>query len=1074
MRISPLQSALLALAFARRATRIPRLELQRFLWEPEDEKALRHRLSQLVYQANQTADARIFEAAGEHICVHRDAVSCDVDDYSAAVRSGELENAWNMLERGFLSACNYRRTSTFVDWIEEQRIVKRSLLRRAALSTWEEAEAAQEWPRARRSAEVLLHLDPREETILRRVMRARVLAGQVREAEAVYRAFAERIDPSGGQWTPERATKTLLRNVQDMRQDSAADSPSAAGRPPIPPLVGRRAELTELTRSLFERRPNGGWRTITVRGEAGVGKTRLVQEAIGSARFRGCRIMEASASQLERNISLSPLLDPLSDQWVLPFSRTLAEPWRSSLLALVPELQQGSKLRSSPPPPRAGELSRPTCDAFLRLFTAIAESQKTILSVDSFQWMDDASIAVLQFLRRRWRRGELTLLVTYCEEELRPGSSVARFIREEEVRASATSIHLTALDKTAAVKLAKSVAPASSRKSRLAVIAKVAGGNPRFVIDLATGPDRNGQPRASSADIPAPASVRRLVTRRLESLSDDTRKVVAGLAVVGNGTSLDRLRVITDSTRAECLDALDTLHRLHLVDWTPQGIRFRHEIFGRAVYHQVHPSRRSVLHARTAKLLRRAPGGPALLEAARHYRLAGDLRHASLCAHDAIRRTHGRDVPGYLRLLEEAYELSQGSRRALIAARLARVCHDLRRLKSVLRFGAEALEGATGMSPSASVGVRLAMADARHLLGMDDTEESLAELRALEERARDAADDVRLARVLDARVQLLDRGGLRDAVVEELGRIRGMELPVHRAARCRILATLSMQAAHGDCEAGLRSGRRAVELARDDDLRAEAVLAGQRRTRALTDCGLLATEQGRETMRATRDLAEATGLRGCHAFILLDLAEWHTMANDHGTAARVLSEVRDLTGEMDCPHVRTLEQLARGNLAVARGDMEEGRKVLKAIQDVWTTGSEPNPAPVPGEFVGALAALEGTLLMELGKIQRVNQIAERHPLPRSLGEASLGAILFHSRLRSRTGDLAGARELLVSSLEANKPRRPLVWLRVSLELVRLARRTGDPQTELAERVRRRALELGLTGLAHEFGPFCAQ
>lgn len=1070
MRISPLQSALLALAFAKEVTRIPRPALQRFLWESEDEKALRHRLSQLVYQANQTADQKIFEAAGEHIRVNRDAVDCDVDDYSTAVRSGDFEKAWNMLERGFLSACNYRRTSAFVDWIEEQRIVKRSLLRRAALSAWEEAEAAQEWSLARRSAEVLLHLDPREETILRRVMRARVLAGQVREAEAVYRTFAERVDPSGGQWTPERATTTLLRNVQDLLHDPIADSRAAADRSPLPPLVGRRAELTELTRSLFEPRPNAGWRTIAVRGEAGVGKTRLVREAISSARFRGYRVMEASAVQLERKILLSPLLDPLSDPWVLPFSRTLDEPWRSSMLALVPELQQGLKPLYDPSPPRGGELSRHTCDAFLRLFTRIAESQKTILSVDGFQWMDESSIAVLQFLRRRWHRGEMTLLVTFCEEELRLGASVARFIREEELRRSTTSIHLTALDDMAAVKLARSVAPENSHHA-LAVIARAAGGNPRFVIDLAT---TNGAPPGrSSSDMAVPPSVRRLVTRRLELLDDDARKVVCGLAVVGNGASLDRLRVIADSTRTECLDALDTLHRLRLVDWAPEGIAFRHEIFRHAVYQQIHPSRRSVLHARTARLLYRASGDSALIEAARHYRLAGESRHASICAHEAVKGAYSRDVPSRLRLLEEAHELSRGPRRALIAAGLARACHDLRRLKAVLRFGAEARDGTSRLSPSEAVEVRLAVADARHLLGMDDAEESLTELAKLEECARAGADDVRLARVLDGRVQLLDREGLRDAVVEELGRIRGMELPANRAARCRILATLAIQAEYGDVDAALDSARRAVRLARTADLNDEGVLSGQRLVRTLVTSGLLTTGQERETVRITRDLADASGLHGCHAFILLDLAEWHTVANEHEIAARILSEARDMTREMDCPHIRTIEHLARGNLAVGTGDMKEGRRVLKAIQDIGTAGSDSNPALVPGKFVDALAALEGTLLMELGKIQRVNQIAERHPLPESLGEASLGAMLFHSRLRSRTGDLAGARALLVRGLEANESWRPLLWLRLSLELVRLARRNGDPQTELAQRARSRAEELGLTGLAHEFLPFCA-
>ena len=1072
VRASPLQTTLLALAFGKEVSRIPRQSLQRLLWEDDDDKVLRHRLSQLIYQTNRTAGVRIFEPDGEHICVHRGAISCDVDDYSAMVRAGDFDKAWSILERGFLAACKQGRTSAFADWIEEQRIVKRSLLRRAALVVWEKAEAAHEWLQAKRSAEVLLRLDPREETILRRVMRARAFAGQIREAEAVYRAFAERIDPSG-EWNPEPATTQLLKNVKEMSKDSVSGSPAAINGSLVPPLVGRGAELTLLTRSLFQHKPGVGWRTIAVRGEAGVGKTRLVQEAISGARFRGYRVMEASAAQLERKISLSPLLDLLSDPWVLPFSRTLDEPWRSSMLALVPELQQGSKLLSNPSPPRAGELSRHTCDAFLRLFTMIAESQKTILSVDGFQWMDESSIAVLQFLRRRWCRGELTLLVTFCEEELRLGTSVARFIREEELRPSTTSIRLAALDDMAAVKLARSVAPENSHHSRLAVIARAAGGNPKFVIDLATSSHIDAQPDKSFGDIPIPPSVRRLVTRRLELLNDDARKIVCGLAVVGSGASLDRLRVIADSTRAECLDALDTLHRLRLVDWAPQGIGFRHEIFRHAVYHQIHPSRRSVLHARTARLLYRASGDSALLEAARHYRLAGECRHASVCAHEAVKGAHSRDVPSRLRVLEEAHELSQGPRRALIAARLARACYDLRRLESALRFGAEALEGKTGLSPSEAIGVRLAVADSRHLLGMDDTGESLAKLQQLEEQARTAADDMRLAQVLDTRVELLDREGLRDAVMEELARVRAMQLPGQHAARCRILATLAIQAGHGDADAGHQSGRRALKLATASDLRDEAVFAGQRLTRTLITRGLLATGQGRETVRTTLDLADATGLHGCHAFILLDLAAWHTVANEHEIAAKTLSEARDMTREMDCPHIRALEHLARGNLAVGRGDMEERRKVLKAMQDIGTAGSDPNPTLVPGKFVDALAALEGTLLMELGKIQRVNQIAERHPPPQSLGEASLGAMLFHSRLRSRTGDLAGARELLVSGLEANESRRPLVWLRLSLELVRLNRRTGDPQAGLAQRARERARELGLTGLAHEFLPFCA-
>ena len=199
VRISPLQTALLAIAFGDSTTRFPRPAVQRLLWGSHDDKVLRHRLSQLIYQTNRTVAEKLFEPDGEHIRFHRQIVACDADEYSRLLGSGELERACDMLESGYLAACHRKRTAALADWIEEQRIHKRLKLRRAALAAWENAEAAHDWLRARRASEVLLRLDPREETILRRVMRARVMAGQVREAEAIYWSFAERADPSGEQ-----------------------------------------------------------------------------------------------------------------------------------------------------------------------------------------------------------------------------------------------------------------------------------------------------------------------------------------------------------------------------------------------------------------------------------------------------------------------------------------------------------------------------------------------------------------------------------------------------------------------------------------------------------------------------------------------------------------------------------------------------------------------------------------------------------------------------------------------------------------------------------------------------------
>lgn len=1071
VRISPLQTALLAVTFSDSATRIPRASVQRLLWRSHDDKVLRHRLSQLIYQTNQTAAAKLLEPNGGHIAVHRDIVECDVDQYADLIGSGDFAKACDILEREYLAACHHKRTAAFADWVEEQRIHKRLNLRRAAIAAWENAEAEHEWLRARQASEVLLRLDPREETILRRVMRARVMAGQVREAEAIYWSFAERADPSG-EWTPEPATSQLLRSVREAYSPSSEDTETTTSARHDPPLVGRSSELAELTRSLYRNRGSGCWHTIAVCGEAGVGKTRLVREVIRSARFRGYRIIETGTSQLEREIALGPILEALSQPWVQPFLRMVAEPWRSSLLALLPELQEGTSRVHGAALPAIKGVSRHLCEAFLRLFTAIAESRQPILFMDGFHWTDDTTISVLQFLRKRWKAGEFTLLVAYCEEELAPGHMVTRFLQEEEPVSKAMVIRLAELDDAAAIKLFKSVASIDTGESQLAGLTRTAGGNPRYLIDLAASTVDPKPPCMPGERAAAPFSARQVVSRRLARLDDTARSVVYGLAVLGRVASVDRLSLVVENTRAQCLSALDHLHRLRLVDWTPQGVRFRYDVFGNAVYEQMHPTRRAVFHGRAAELLNRASPNPASLETARHYALAGKPKLASLCALEAIQQADEQDATSRLRTLTEAYELSFGSRRGIVAAALSRTYFGLRRLEEAIRFGVEALEGATRLEASELVFVRLTVTQSRHMLGLAETAETRAELDELEERARTMADETVLAAVLQTRVEILDWCGDRDAVLTELARLGAIDLPGEYAPRSRILATLALEARYGNPEAGLRSGQEAVRLARKHGGPDEMLLALRRYTDALTTCGLLATAHGWETLSDATTMAKTTGQLGHQALILLTTAEWHTVTGNCEIATRVFAEAGTLTRHMDCPGIRIRELLVRGALAVSRRDPDEGKAVLRALAHARGQEGDQDPPAVPAGLTDALAALEGTLLLESGKLRSVTRVAERHPLGESLGEAPLGLMLFHARLRSRTGDLSGAKEVLANALTANDQNRPLVWLKLALEFVSLARRIGDPQRRHAEQARARSMELGLGGMAHEFQPFC--
>ena len=83
---------------------------------------------------------------------------------------------------------------------------------------------------------------------------------------------------------------------------------------------------------------------------------------------------------------------------------------------------------------------------FLHLFEAITRDQRTIFFLDDFHWTDRTSLAVLQFVYRRWRASGLTVVLSYRPEELREHDPASRLVRDLEVDPRLTAVRLGPLD----------------------------------------------------------------------------------------------------------------------------------------------------------------------------------------------------------------------------------------------------------------------------------------------------------------------------------------------------------------------------------------------------------------------------------------------------------------------------------------------------------------------------------------------------------------------------------------------------------------------------------------------------
>jgi DNA-binding SARP family transcriptional activator len=487
-----------------------------------------------------------------------------------------------------------------------------------------------------------------DEEAHRRLIERLDRAGDRAGAMRAYRALAERLRRELGV-APSRQSREL---VERLRAATPA-RPIAGVAPAMPgslPLVGRERELAELEQT-WEAVAAGTGAAAVIRGEAGIGKTRLAGELAARARTAGGLTAVSAALDLGGAAPLSMWAELLRE--LLP---GLAAPpadsaWPDDLAALTAQLPPHFARTGAPGVTVAPELQRTRLfEAVVALLAWAAGQAPLLLVLEDVHAGDAPSLELAAYAARRVA-GLRVMIVITCRE-LPRSADVDRF--EHALRARglvACELELGPLASEPVAALARTAARLTDADVRRVV--ERAEGNALLAVETA---------RALSAGREEVApSLRGSVRATVAPLAVEAHRLVEMGAVAARAIdAVELARLPLDDPEEAATAALQS----GLVVAVGDGIAFRHALLRDAVYEDIAAPRRRGMHHRWAQVLlacEQAGAIPRPAEIARHLRLAGaDVEAVPQLARAATDARSVGALDEAVAYLEEAVGIASG------------------------------------------------------------------------------------------------------------------------------------------------------------------------------------------------------------------------------------------------------------------------------------------------------------------------------------------------------------------------------------------------------------------------------
>lgn len=536
----------------------------------------------------------------------------------------EAEAALNLYQGDFLEEDRYESWAQ----VERERLKNQYLEVGAFLA--EQYARRGEYQKAIGLCRAMLEHDQLRESFYRQLMLYQYICGDQSEALRMFErckaVLKENLEIEPSSETKQLYEQIKARNVPNI--DHCYPQPTIT-RSEIPytlspgsvPFVGRRAELAQLL-SYAEKASQGHGCCVLLSGEAGVGKTRLIQEFSSHVRSQfSCHVFDGRCGAIGK-LPYHPLAE-IAHEMMNRYSPEKLKTFEPSLLSevakLVPEIRVSIPNLPSNPPLSPQQEHLRFFEGIAKFLTSFADTENrkpTILFLDDLHWADEASIDFLSFFLQRIKTQPLLIIGAYRVEGINEGHFLHKLVQSEDLKDIVSVIALPRLG-LAEVGEFVSKLPLKANQSEVfhGHLYHETEGNPLFLVltlqhlfekgilrvdgdAWQLNIERLGSDRAG-----LPLLLKDLIRQRLSLLGEAEMKLLRLTSAVGRAFDAPLLEQAWDGPRDQCLATLAKLVNAQLLFEDHGHYEFSHDKIREVVYNEMSPQQQQLMHQRVLHAL---------------------------------------------------------------------------------------------------------------------------------------------------------------------------------------------------------------------------------------------------------------------------------------------------------------------------------------------------------------------------------------------------------------------------------------------------------------------------------------